>query len=193
MSEKRLFVGLFVPVEAARAIHGAVRGLLLGAGFRFVPPEEIHVTLRFLGGIEESRVQGIRVGLERTLEGLAAPRLRIRHTGSFPKTGAARVLWAGVEEDPGTEGRLAALADAAETAAVEAGLPPSYETAFHAHATVARPSRRGASLPPEDFRRLRLDIRWLPSEVLLVESRPGEVGQARFPTIASFPLLLDYV
>ena len=182
-SSRRLFVGLFVPAAAARELHATVRGLLRGAGFRFVPPEEIHLTLRFVGETPEGGIEALREGLGRSLAGLAAPRLRLARTGSFPETGSARVLWVGVDEDPGTEGRLAALASA-----VAAG--PAEEP-FQPHLTVARPARYGRCLPPEDFRRLRLAIRWHPTEVRLVESRPGESGDDRFPVLASFPLLQD--
>ena len=141
MASKRIFVGLFLPASAARELHTTVRGLLTGAGFRFVPPDEIHLTLRFLGDTEDAAIEEIRSALEGRLAGLCAPSLRIATTGAFPESGAARILWAGIEEDPGTEGRLA--------------------------------------------------VRWRPLEVRLVESRPGQSGPARFPVIASFPLLPD--
>lgn len=176
-------MGLFLPAAAARELHTTVRGLLRGAGFRFVPPEEIHLTLHFLGETPEAEIEGLRAGLERSLADLAAPRLRLLRTGAFPETGSAHVLWAGVDEDPGTEGRLAALASA--SGAAEGDEP------FRPHLTVARPSRYGRCLPPEDFRGLRLAIRWLPLEARLVESRPGEEGASRFPVIASFPLRQD--
>jgi 2'-5' RNA ligase len=182
---RRLFVGLFLPAEAARELHTTVRGLLRGAGFRFVPPEEIHLTLRFLGETPEAEIEGLRTGFERSLADLAAPRLRLAHTGSFPGAGSARVLWVGVDEDPGTEGRLAALASAVGAS--------DGDDPFRPHLTVARPSRYGRGLPPEDFRGLRLAIRWLPVEARLVESRPGEEGASRFPVIASFPLRQDSV
>jgi 2'-5' RNA ligase len=178
-ASRRLFVGLFVPEAAASELHATVRGLLRGAGFRFVPPEEIHLTLRFLGQTPEAEIGALREGLARSLAGMPAPRLRLARTGSFPETGSARVLWVGLDEDPGTEGRLAALA----TAAAGPGADP-----FQPHLTVARPARQGRCLPPEDFRRLRLAIRWLPREVRLVESRPGESGEARFPVLERFQL-----
>ena len=188
---RRLFVGLFLPAAAAKELHGTVRGLLAGAGFRFVPPEEIHLTLRFLGETPAAKVDGLREHLERALTELPAPRLRLGRTGSFPETGSARVLWAGVDEDPGTEGRLEALARAADAAAIGSGCAPADEDPFRPHITVARPARYGRGLPPEDFRRLRLAVRWLPAEARLVESRPGESGESRFPAIATFPLLPD--
>jgi 2'-5' RNA ligase len=191
MASKRIFVGLFLPASAARELHTTVRGLLAGAGFRFVPPDEIHLTLRFLGDTEDAAIEELRSALEGRLAGLCAPSLRIATTGAFPESGAARILWAGIEEDPGTEGRLAALAQATEAAVAGSATARPAEERFQPHLTVARPSRHGRSLPPEDFRRLRLAVRWRPLEVRLVESRPGQSGPARFPLIASFPLLPD--
>jgi 2'-5' RNA ligase len=188
---RRLFVGLFVDATAARELHTTVRGILAGAGFRFVPPEEIHLTLRFLPETQAARVDDLRAALEGALAGLPAPRLRIAHTGTFPESGSAQVLWAGVEEDPGTEGRLEALASAADAAAVASIGAPAPAEPFRPHITVARPSRYGRCLPPEDFRSLRLGVRWLPTEARLVESRPGSSGEARFPLIAGIGLLPD--
>lgn len=184
-------MGLFVPAAAARELHTTVRGILAGAGFRFVLPEEIHLTLRFIGDTPASKIEGLRASLERSLACRAAPKLRLARTGAFPEAGSARVLWVGVDEDPGTEGRLSALALAAAAAVVESGCAGTGEDPFRPHLTVARPSRYGRCLPPEDFRRLRLAVRWLPVEARLVESRPGEVGESRFPAIATFPLLPD--
>lgn len=177
---RKLFVGLFLPAAAARELHAAVRGVLVGDGFRFVQPEEIHLTLRFVGMTPEERIEGLRADLRRSLASLRAPRLTLSRTGTFPESGAARVLWAGVDEDPGTEGTLLALARAAGYAADEP---------FQPHLTVARPARSRGCPPPEDFRRLALAVRWHPAEVRLVESRPGEAGDLRFPSIESFPLL----
>lgn len=189
LPSRKLFVGLFVPAAAARELHTAVRGILAGAGFRFVLPEEIHLTLRFIGPTPDSKIEGVRASLGRSLAGLAAPKLRLARTGSFPETGSARVLWVGVEEDPGTEGRLLALARAADAAVLESAVGVPAGDPFHPHVTVARPARHRGCLPPEDFRQIRLAVRWHPTEVRLVESRPGEVGDSRFPPIGSFPLL----
>jgi 2'-5' RNA ligase len=186
---RKLFVGIFVPAAAARELHTTIRGILAGAGFRFVEPEEIHLTLRFIGMTPEEKIEGLRTSLRRSLAGLAAPKLKLSRTGSFPETGSARVLWAGVEEDPGTEGRLHALARAADAAVLESFVGAPAVDAFQPHVTVARPGRHRWCLPPEDFRRLRLAVRWHPTEVRLVESRPGETGDARFPAIETFPLV----
>jgi len=188
---RRLFVGAFLHAAGAREIHDAVGGLLAGAGFRFVPPAEIHLTLAFLGERDPSLVPGLQEAIGPAVGGLAGPRLRIRHTGSFPEKGAARVLWLGVEEDAGTEGRLEALARSVRDAVARCGVGLEAEKRFQAHLTVARSSRHRRSLPPEDFRRLRLDVRWLPEMIRLVKSRPGQPGESRYPSRADFALSPD--
>jgi 2'-5' RNA ligase len=190
-ASRRLFVGAFLHAAGARVIHGDVRGLLAGAGFRFVPPEEIHMTLAFLGETDTAVVPGLVGAIRSAVDGLAGPRLLITHTGSFPEQGSARVLWVGVEEDAGTEGRLEALAQAVRGAAASAGVDRDPEAGFQAHLTVARPSRFGRCLPPEDFRRRRLDVRWAPASIRLVESHPGQAGESRFPLVAEFALSPD--
>jgi 2'-5' RNA ligase len=161
----RLFVGAFPPEDVAVALARAVEGPLAAARVRLVPPEEIHLTLRFLGATEESAVEGLREDLGRTLADRHAADLRIRGTGAFPDLVRARVLWAGVE------GHVPEL------------LPGELETP---HLTVARAS--GRVRVPEAFLRVELLLPWILDEVRLVESRPGASGPERFRAIAAFPL-----
>jgi 2'-5' RNA ligase len=170
-TERRLFVGIFPPVEVARLVHEAARKVLPEKDFRIVPADEIHLTLRFFGATPEPAIPGIAVSLAAALRGSRRPALRIRGAGAFPDADSARVLWAGLE-DAGD--RLAHLA-----ASVGEVKP------FHPHLTVARCRNARA---PEAFLDLSIDLPWTPSEVLLVESRPGAAGPDRFPRIEAFPL-----
>jgi 2'-5' RNA ligase len=182
----RLFVGTFPPPEAAEAIHQAAGRALAGAPVRLVPAAEIHLTLRFLGATDEARVPGLCEALESATAGLRAPEILVRRTGGFPTAARSRVLWAGVDERAGTEGRLEALARAAWT-----GEEPDERWA--PHLTVARPRGRDPVDPGESFRGLELDVGWTSSEVRLVESRPGAAGPERFVTLAGFRLLQESV
>jgi 2'-5' RNA ligase len=185
----RLFVGVFLPYPAALEVHRAVRGRLEAGDVRLVPPEEFHLTLHFLGATDEVRIPVLSDALTRRVSALPAPRLRLSSTGAFPDAAAARILWVGVREEPGAEGRLSALAGAARAAAVDAGASAAGEEPWSAHLTVARSARRGRMQLPDGFRELRLDVPWRPEEVRLVESCPGETGAARFPLLAAFRLL----
>lgn len=124
----RLFAALALP-EAVRERLALVRAPLPGA--RWMPPENMHVTLRFVGEVEPPLATDIDAALAR----IAAPAFDIRLTelGIFGSRGRVRALWAGVEK---TEA-LRRLQAKIETACVQAGLPPEGRK-FHPHITLAR-------------------------------------------------------
>jgi len=172
----RLFVGAFPPRSAVLDLHRAVSAVLEGAAVRLVPPEEIHLTLRFLGGTDEARVGDICRELEAAIPKLPPVRARISGTGSFPASGRARVLWLGLTGD------LQALAAAAGNADL---ITP--------HLTVARPARGDRVEVPSRFRDLAVDLPWTLDQVRLVESRPGEKAPLRFLPLAVLRLSPDRV
>ena len=90
----RLFVAIDLPEQVKEAVTGIVhRGV---AGARWVPPEQLHLTLRFIGDCDERTFQEIRGGLS-ALKSAPFP-LTIRGIGHFPPRGEPRVLWVGVED-----------------------------------------------------------------------------------------------
>ena len=193
---RRLFVGLPLPRAAAEDLRRAVQKALaplLARGLRLAPAGEIHLTLHFLGATDEDRIADLTAALGRRLAGARAPRLRIDRTGGFPEADRARVLWAGVREEAGAEGRLRTLEQAARGAVRDTGLPAveEGEADGHPHLTVARPRGRERLSLPAAFRELSLDLPWTPAAVVLFESRPGEQGEARYPALATFVLSPD--
>ncbi|MBW8270870.1 RNA 2',3'-cyclic phosphodiesterase [Caldovatus aquaticus] len=124
----RLFVGLALP-EAVRTQLAGLAGGIPGA--RWVPPENYHLTLRFIGEVESWRAQEIDDALSairaRPLE------LRLRGIGTFEKAGRVQTLWVGVEK---TEG-LIHLQGKVETALQRVGLEPERRR-FSPHVTLAR-------------------------------------------------------
>ena len=124
----RLFVALEVPAEhrlQLRRLQGDLPNV------RWIPPENLHITLRFLGEVSES----VATELDEELALIEADAFeaRLRGVGRFESRGSARALWAGVELTP----LLAALRARVEAAAVHAGLAPERRK-FHPHVTLAR-------------------------------------------------------
>ena len=113
----------------------------LAPSFRFVAPESLHLTLRFIGGVEEP-VLGT---LSRSLRAIRQAPFRAR-AGGLGTFGGRRpsVAWLGLPEGHEEAARLAA---ASEQACRAAGLEPE-ERAFRPHLTLARArTRRGDPLP----------------------------------------------
>ena len=123
----RLFVAIRPPE--------LIRDLLIdamddSADFRWQDEEQLHITLRFIGGVDRPLANDLADALGRIQSEPLT--LRIKDVGRFEQRNSG-ALWAGVEPKPA----LAALAAKVERACVEAGLEPEHRT-FHPHITLAR-------------------------------------------------------
>jgi 2'-5' RNA ligase len=124
----RLFVGLELPEAVADRLAVLAGGI---PGARWVEARNLHVTLRFLGEIEE----GLAAELDEALAALAEPgfALALDGFGAFGGRRRLHTLWAGVERVP----LLVHLRDKVETVVVRLGLP-SEARKFSPHVTLAR-------------------------------------------------------
>lgn len=173
----RLFAALEPPPDAVDALGAAVdRGRSHAPGLRWADPDEWHLTLVFLGEVDQERLPAVAGALGREVGAHEPLRLAVRDWGTFPRGGPrASVLWAGLGGD--TEA-LGLLADGLRVAAVGAGVPVEHRP-YVPHITVAR------SRPARDLTetlRILGSLRgrgWRASEVHLVESRPGRGDRYR--------------
>lgn len=94
----RLFVAVFPPLEVREALHRAARSLPVEGGVRWVPAENIHLTLKFLGEVSEEKAGEIGGVLEEMSSGHEPFRVEPSGFGAFPSGGKARVVWSGVGE-----------------------------------------------------------------------------------------------
>jgi RNA 2',3'-cyclic 3'-phosphodiesterase len=103
---------------------------------RWTSSEQWHLTLAFLGEVDDAVLVKLRPRLARAVSRHSALRLAIAGAGAFPRPHKARVLWAGLRAD---NRALAALAASVAAAARRAGAPSSDEgRRFTAHLTLAR-------------------------------------------------------
>src|ERR1043166_1761903 len=129
VSTKRLFVSLELPpavTEQLAELDPHLRGV------RWLAPEQMHLTLSFLGDVSHD----IQETLEKNLEAVAwkAFFLPISGLGTFPGKGRPNILWVGV----GTgHPHLFQLHKRVQEAAIQAGLEPDLRS-FHPHITLAR-------------------------------------------------------
>jgi len=134
----------FVAIELEEAIHQEIRRTqtLLksdpaGRHGRWVRPDGIHLTLKFLGDVPADQIDTIAQAIRDATAGVAPFRVSFGGLGCFPNTRFPRVIWIGVE-DP--EGTLLRLQQAVETNLSALGYPPE-RRAFHPHLTLARTRR----------------------------------------------------
>jgi 2'-5' RNA ligase len=133
-------VRAFVAVEPDAGVRAALAGLLralrsaAGAeGVRFVRPESLHLTLRFLGDTEPPRLAAVAAQLRAAAAEWPPLRLVLGAVCGFPSPRRPRVLACEV----GPPGPLAGLASGVEAAVVRAGLSPEARP-FRAHLTLGR-------------------------------------------------------
>jgi len=128
----RLFIALDINdeirIRIARFLDG-VRGFAPDA--RWVTPESLHVTLKFIGEKSEDEADKIRQALETIVANPS--NMNIRGYGFFPGTRQPRVFWIGIEA--GTE--LASLAAVVDEKLGALAIPKE-EHAFRPHLTLAR-------------------------------------------------------
>jgi RNA 2',3'-cyclic 3'-phosphodiesterase len=124
----RLFVGLELPEDILLRLEGLCNGL---PGARWVRPESLHLTLRFIGEVDEARWEDIDSALKR----IHAPGFELLFEGIdiFGKDHAPHTLWAGVQRNVALNNLHAKV----DRAVVSAGLPPDGRK-FSPHVTLAR-------------------------------------------------------
>jgi 2'-5' RNA ligase len=105
-------------------------------GIRTVRPEQLHLTLRFLGDTEEGLVDGIREVMEGAVEAVGPFSVSFEGVGAFPNPRRARVVWIGLK---GAE-PLVDMARTIEGGVVGLGFKPE-KRGFRPHATIARVKR----------------------------------------------------
>lgn len=178
----RLFVGVPIPGEVRSALEAHLRATF-GERVRGkpVPPQNWHLTLRFLGDTDGERHRRLITAL-RGIEAGPAFDLSFGGLGAFPRPARATVLWVGVDEG---RDEIRVLAAKIEEAAREAGFAPE-EKEFSPHLTLSRIN------PPADLRR---DIqsarpfggRMTVDSFILFRSHLGG-GPPRYERMERFPL-----
>jgi 2'-5' RNA ligase len=131
----RCFVAVEIPPEVKAAMAEAVQPLKpLLAGARWVRPEAMHVTLKFLGEIDAGQAAKLGEGLLPVAHRPAFS-VRFRGIGAFPRGSSARVLWAGVRD--GAEA-LTELATAVMAVTDAHGAGERESKQYVPHVTLAR-------------------------------------------------------
>ena len=184
----RLFVACELPDEIVNAL-GQLQDGLGRAGaeqLRWVRPEGIHLTLKFLGEVEVALVDDVITSLSACIRPFAL-RLSASQLGAFGGR-RLRVVWVGLD---GQTGELSDLAKTVERALEPLGFPAEHRP-FAPHLTLGRVRERASAAERERLSGL-LESYQMPSptefslsRVALIQSILGP-GGARYRTISRFP------
>lgn len=124
----RLFVALSFPDEIRQSLSALCAGV---PGARWVNPDQFHLTLRFIGEVDNRKARAIY----EELAGITMPSftLELFGVGTFGDKRKANSLWAGVRPSPS----LNRLQEKVDNAMLRVGLPPDRRK-FAPHVTLAR-------------------------------------------------------
>ncbi|MEM0359527.1 MAG: RNA 2',3'-cyclic phosphodiesterase [Candidatus Hadarchaeales archaeon] len=130
----RTFLALEINEEVRERLVKFQRKLLQGwASLKLVEPENLHLTLKFLGEVEEGRLGEIEEAVRKGCAGSSPFIMEVKGTGVFPNPHYVRVVWAGVGE--GWE-KVSSLQRNVDRELGRLGFPR--ETEFVPHLTLAR-------------------------------------------------------
>jgi 2'-5' RNA ligase len=131
----RSFLAIELPKPILRKIEEVQGDLrLTHADVRWVNPEKIHLTLKFFGNIEESRIDPIFKAMEEPIRSTSPFSLKVRGVGAFPQMKNPRVIWMGLAN--GKE-ILVSLQKQIEIRLEKIGFQPE-DRPFHPHLTLGR-------------------------------------------------------
>ncbi len=180
----RTFFCLPLPGQLREKIASLLPGLQKeNLGFRWVRPEQYHITLKFCGDITVDEINTLMESTSQKLRERSPGEicLKLQAIGAFPNTYRARVVFIEVMGDTERLGRLAALI---ETAAAAAGIPRETRP-FRPHLTLARTRRPGpAKINFPDWTELE---GWVNKKVVLMKSELHPSGPV-YTKLQEWPL-----
>jgi len=146
----RTFVAIELPGRVRRYLARCQDHLrTTGADVKWTRPDQIHLTLAFLGNVPATDLPDLAEAVREAVSGFGPLRLRAMGTGRFPTGGPPRVVWAGVAVEAGDlEGLQRAVARAVAPFAQRQEHRP-----FHPHLTLGR-VRSGRGRGVEGLQRL---------------------------------------
>ncbi len=133
----RTFIAIEIPADLRQLIANYVDGLrkqFPNVSASWVRPENLHLTLKFLGDVPVKRISALSKAVERTGEKLGRFEIQLSGCGVFPAHRRPNVLWLGTED---REGCLYDVHTALEDECVKSDFPREARS-FHPHLTIAR-------------------------------------------------------
>ena len=95
----RTYIAISISDEARSAISSLIRKLKeIESSIRWVDPVNLHLTLKFIGEIEEVRLQNLKMALDKSLDKISVFRYTLSGKGCFPNCKRPRVLWISVND-----------------------------------------------------------------------------------------------
>lgn len=131
----RTFIAVEIPVSIRRRIEELQESLAPAAeDVKWVEPENIHLTLKFLGEVDERDVYTVCKSVEAAVAGTTPFEITVAGVGAFPNANRPRVIWAGVRQ--GSQ-EITAIHDAIDESLEGQGYPRE-DRSYTPHFTIGR-------------------------------------------------------
>ena len=131
----RTFIAIELPGQIKDALAAVIGQLKQsGADVKWVQPQNIHLTLKFLGEPDDKKVKQISEILDEVGKNHQAFQIRINSLGAFPNTKSPRVLWVGIDLG---DSETKKIAEDLENSICKVGIPKE-EREFSSHITIGR-------------------------------------------------------
>lgn len=144
-TEMRVFVAINLNQQERAGLEAAARRLVESRyPVRWVPAQNVHLTLKFLGEVGEDRLPELFAAVDGAAAGRGAFDMAAIGFGAFPSLRRPQVVWAGLEVNP----PLTDLQKRLETALEALGYPRERRR-FHPHLTLGRTRKQ---VRPNDFK-----------------------------------------
>jgi 2'-5' RNA ligase len=184
----RAFIAIELPQEIKDSLARLQQKLkLAGADVKWVEPKNIHLTLKFLGEIDEQAQNRIIVKLEEISCAAKKFVISLASCGAFPNTNSPRVIWQGIEQG---DKEVSAIATAIETQLESIGIPKENRE-FSSHITLGRTrsskNRQELAQAISEFSLKPLKDKFPASKITLFKSILTPRGPI-YETIREFPL-----
>jgi 2'-5' RNA ligase len=152
MEQIRSFIAIELPTELKQELARLENQLKAGnqPWVKWVKPDSIHLTLKFLGNIDTDTTAAITRAIEESARGIEPFRLEVRELGVFPNLKQVRVAWVGIS---GQVDKLSLLQKRLESQLTPLGFTAESRP-FTPHLTLARLSERASPDERQDFGRL---------------------------------------
>ncbi|MEM0351074.1 MAG: RNA 2',3'-cyclic phosphodiesterase [Archaeoglobaceae archaeon] len=134
----RLFVAVDMDEGVKKNLEPLLSRLSAIQGLKVVEKENLHITLMFLGEVEESRIEKLKEALTRVK--FSPFKIHLKKVGRFPEKGDVRVIWVGIEN----EDEIRELAEKVYSELKKLGFKRDKD--FVAHVTVARVKKRNKEI-----------------------------------------------
>jgi len=145
MEPIRAFIAIELPGQIKAALSKLQDNLRRSksASVKWVNPESIHLTLKFLGNVDEAEIPALNKALSEAVKGVATFYLELGEPGAFPNCQVPSVVWVGMG---GEIDQLLTLHNNIDRVLAPLGFPPE-KRAFSPHLTLGRV--RDETLPGE--------------------------------------------